>query len=106
MLFSVFATFVMTAAGLGALEWLLLRQIVCHVQDKPEAVKAILEHVLVPVFGKKVAEPKGPGHAAVRQVDEHNADACDQPIAEVSRDCGVDAALNPLLSEHLIDSRI
>lgn len=51
-MFLMFVTFVVTLAGLGVLAWLGFRRIALHLRGNPEATKAVVEHVLIPLFGR------------------------------------------------------
>jgi len=52
-MFLIFLTFLLTTAGYGALLWLACRRIMRHLKDNPEAVKAVTEHVLIPLLGRR-----------------------------------------------------
>jgi hypothetical protein len=52
-MFLMFVTFVVTLAGLGVLAWLGFRRIALHLRGNPEGTRAVVEHVLIPLFGRK-----------------------------------------------------
>ncbi|QEL18779.1 hypothetical protein [Limnoglobus roseus] len=54
MFIFVFA-FLVTTAFYGFLAWLGMKRLVRHMQGSDEALKAIVQHVLVPVFGEGIA---------------------------------------------------
>ncbi len=37
----------------GRLVWFGCQHVVSHLRDKPEATRAVVEHVLMPLFGRK-----------------------------------------------------
>ncbi len=52
----IFLTFLLTTAGYGALLWWACRRISRHLRGNPEAVKAVTEHVLIPLLGRRAVE--------------------------------------------------
>jgi hypothetical protein len=44
-------------AALAALAFLAVRRLMAHMRRTPEAVKAITEHVLLPLFERRPEEP-------------------------------------------------
>lgn len=40
-------------AGMIVLAWLGCQRVAMHLQDKPDATKTVVEHVLMPLFGRK-----------------------------------------------------
>ncbi len=52
-MFLMFLTFVLMLAGVGGLIWLGCQRVATHLRGKPEATKAVVEHVLMPLFGRK-----------------------------------------------------
>ena len=46
-------TFVLTTGVFVSLIWLACRRVVHHLRGNPEAVKAVTEHVLLPMLGRK-----------------------------------------------------
>jgi hypothetical protein len=51
--FLVFLTFLLTTALYGGLLWLACRRVSRHLQGNPEAVKAVADHVLIPLLGRR-----------------------------------------------------
>lgn len=49
----IILTFLLTTAGHGVVLWLAIRRISRHLQGNPEAVKAVTEHVLIPLLGRR-----------------------------------------------------
>jgi len=47
---TVLLTYVLTTAIYGLLGLLAFRKIACHLQNNPEAVKAVTNHVLLPLL--------------------------------------------------------
>jgi len=43
-------------AGCGTVFWLACRRITKHLQGRPDAVKAVTDHVLLPLLGKTPAD--------------------------------------------------
>lgn len=58
-MFLMFLTFVVMLAGMAALVWLGCQRVALHLRGKPEATRAVVEHVLIPLFGR--AESPGAG---------------------------------------------
>lgn len=54
---AIVITFLLTTALWIGLLAFALRRVVRHMQQNPDAVKALSEHVLVPLFGKKESGP-------------------------------------------------
>lgn len=54
-MFLMFLTFVLMLAGMAALIWLGCQRVTMHLRGKPEATRAVVEHVLMPLFGRKQA---------------------------------------------------
>lgn len=52
-------TFVMTSLGFGALVWWVGRRIAEHVQQDPDAARCLVDHVLIPIFGRKPEDADG-----------------------------------------------
>lgn len=61
LLFSLLFIAALVMAGIGI--WKAFSQIAAHVQEQPEAGKAIFEHVFLPLFGRK-KEPTARDHPA------------------------------------------
>lgn len=57
-MFLMFLTFVVMLAGIAALVWLGCQRVALHLRGKPEATRAVVEHVLMPLFGR--TEMPGP----------------------------------------------
>ncbi len=55
-MFMMFVTFVVTLAAFAVLGWLGFRRIALHLRGNPEATKAVVEHVFIPLFGRKEEE--------------------------------------------------
>lgn len=53
MMFLIFLTFILTTGLYGGLLFLAGRRVARHLQGNPEAVKAVTEHVLLPILGRK-----------------------------------------------------
>lgn len=53
----IFLTFILTTCLYGTLLFLACRRVAIHLQGNPEAVKALTEHLLLPVLGRQ-AEKK------------------------------------------------
>jgi hypothetical protein len=51
-MFLMFLTFAAMLAGMAALAWLGCRRVALHLRGKPEATRAVVEHVLMPLFGR------------------------------------------------------
>lgn len=51
-MFLMFLTFVVMLAGMAALVWLGCQRVALHLRGKPEATRAVVEHVLMPLFGR------------------------------------------------------
>jgi len=49
----IFVTFILTTVLYGCLLFLACRRVARHLQGNQEAVKAVTEHVLVPVLGRQ-----------------------------------------------------
>ncbi len=49
----IILTFLLTTALYGALLWLAVRRILRHLQGNEEAVKAVTDHVLIPLLGRR-----------------------------------------------------
>ena len=52
----IFLTFILTTCFYGCLLCLACRRITTHLQGNAEAVKAVTEHVLLPVLGRKTEQ--------------------------------------------------
>ena len=59
----IFLTFILTTALYSCLLFLACRRVARHLQGNQEAVKAVTEHVLVPVLGRQI-EQKPPASFA------------------------------------------
>jgi hypothetical protein len=55
----IFLTFLVTTAFYGGLLFLVCRRVAMHLQGNADAVKAVTEHVLLPVLGRQ-GEQKPP----------------------------------------------
>jgi len=66
-MFLIVLTFLLTTALYGFLLWLACRRISRHLQGNPEGVKAVTDHVLIPLLG--------------RQPDEESERAASEPEA-------------------------
>jgi hypothetical protein len=60
-MFQVFLTFLVTTALYGVLLWLAIRRVSQHLQGNPEAVKAVTDHVLIPLLGRRPEGDDSPG---------------------------------------------
>ncbi len=56
MIVVIFLTFLLTTALYGTLAWLACRRVVSHLQENPEAVKAVTDHVLLPMLGRQTEQ--------------------------------------------------
>ncbi len=52
----IFVTFILTTVLYGCLLFLACRRVARHLQGNQEAVKAVTEHVLVPVLGRQTEQ--------------------------------------------------
>lgn len=52
-MFLMFLTFIAMLAGMAALVWFGCQRVAMHLSGKPEATRAVVEHVLMPLFGRK-----------------------------------------------------
>jgi hypothetical protein len=52
-MFLVFLTFLVTTALYGVLLWLAIRRVSRHLQGNAEAIKAVTDHVLIPLLGRR-----------------------------------------------------
>lgn len=55
-MFLMFLTFVVVMSGLCVLLWLGFHRIAMHLRGNPEATRAVVEHVLIPLFGRREAK--------------------------------------------------
>lgn len=55
-MFLIFLTFILTTALYACLVALALRRVAAHLRGNPEAVKAVTEHVLLPVLGRQAEQ--------------------------------------------------
>jgi len=49
----MFLTFVVMTASFAVLLWLGFRRVALHLRGNSEATRAVVEHVLIPLFGRK-----------------------------------------------------
>jgi hypothetical protein len=56
MLLEISLTFLVTTVGYVLLLWLALRRVALHLQGNEAATKAVTEHVLVPILGRRKAK--------------------------------------------------
>jgi hypothetical protein len=59
-MFLVFLTFLLTTAAYGILLWLACRRVSRHLQGNAEAVKAVTDHVLIPLLGRRAEGGREP----------------------------------------------
>lgn len=52
-MFLMFLAFVVVMSGIGVLLWFGFHRIALHLRGNPEATRAVVEHVLIPLFGRK-----------------------------------------------------
>lgn len=52
-MFLIVLTFVMTTAIYGTLLWLAVRRVSRHLQGNPDGIKAVTDHVLIPLLGRR-----------------------------------------------------
>ncbi len=52
-MFLVSLTFLLTTAVYGTLFWLACRRVSRHLQGNAEGVKAVTDHVLIPLLGRR-----------------------------------------------------
>jgi hypothetical protein len=57
-MFLVLLTFLLTTALYGGLLWLACRRLSRHLQGNPDAVKAVTDHVLIPLLGRRAEGEK------------------------------------------------
>ncbi len=55
-MFLIIATFGLTTGLYGFLLWLACRRVARHLQGNAEAVKAVTEHVLLPILGRQAEQ--------------------------------------------------
>jgi hypothetical protein len=53
---TIVLTFILTSCMYGCLLFLACRRVARHLQGNQEAVKAVTEHVLLPMFGRQAEE--------------------------------------------------
>ena len=53
---AVIMTFILTTGVYASLMWLACRRVVHHLRGNPEAVKAVTEHVFLPMLGRKAEQ--------------------------------------------------
>tara|TARA_R110002072_G_scaffold303126_1_gene494844 strand:+ start:5709 stop:5933 length:225 start_codon:yes stop_codon:yes gene_type:complete len=58
-MFLMFLTFMAMLAGMAALVWAGCQRVALHLRDKPEATRAVVEHVLMPLLGRTRIPGKG-----------------------------------------------
>jgi hypothetical protein len=73
-MFLVFLTFLLTTAVYGALLWLAVRRISRHLQGNAEGVKAVTNHVLIPLLGRRPEGVSEQWPASERQAGIAGAD--------------------------------
>lgn len=61
----VFLTFLVTTALYGVLLWLACRRVSRHLQGNADAVKAVADHVLIPLLSRRPDDPGEPPPAAI-----------------------------------------
>ena len=52
-MFLMFLILVAFVATVGVLLWLGCQRVAVHLRGNPDATKAVVEHVLIPLFGRK-----------------------------------------------------
>lgn len=57
-MFLIFLTFILTTGLYGFLLWLAFSRVAQHLKGNPEAVKAVMEHVLLPMLGRQAEQHK------------------------------------------------
>jgi len=55
-MFLIFMTFILTTALYGCLLFLACRRVARHLQGNQDAVKAVTEHVLLPMLGRQAEQ--------------------------------------------------
>ena len=60
-------TWLITTAIYGLLVWLAVRRVVKHLQGNDAGMKAVVEHVLLPVLGKTETENEEPAKVQVKE---------------------------------------
>jgi hypothetical protein len=53
LLIFILMTFVLTVAGCGVIAWLACRRIARHLQGNADGVKAVTDHILLPLLTRK-----------------------------------------------------
>lgn len=56
-MFLMFLILVAFVATVGVLVWFGCQRVAVHLRGNPDATKAVVEHVLIPLFGRK-SEPQ------------------------------------------------
>jgi hypothetical protein len=56
----VLLTFLLTTAFFGILLWLACRRVSRHLQGNADAVKAVTDHVLIPLLGRRAEDDREP----------------------------------------------
>jgi hypothetical protein len=69
MLLILLLTFLLTTALYGVLLWLVCCRVLRHLQGNAEAVKAVTDHVFIPLLGKQAAQALAPNLTEGRQPD-------------------------------------
>ena len=59
-MFLMVLTFVMTTAIYGILVGLAFRRVLRHLQNNPEGVRAVTDHVLIPLLGRQPDDERQP----------------------------------------------
>jgi len=54
---TIFAVFLLTTALYGALLFLAFRRVAAHLQGNAEATKSVVDHVVIPLLGRKPQVP-------------------------------------------------
>lgn len=52
-MFLMFLTFVVMTATFAVLLWFGFHRVALHLRGNPDATRAVVEHVLIPLFGRK-----------------------------------------------------
>ena len=68
-LFLAFLAFLLATAFYGVLLWLACRRVLRHLQGNAEAVRAVTDHVFIPLLGKQAGQAFAPNLTEGKQPD-------------------------------------
>jgi hypothetical protein len=84
----IFFTWAATTALYGFLLWLAVRRVMAHLQGNAEATRMVVEHVLMPVIGRR---PSQEATDVPAKVDECSLPSASPESREQPQDQGVPA---------------